>query len=69
MSVKETAEAILATPDGEEHWGFCEAGVEFDDLRAMAKLWLKMRELSETNPAIFDIMNQADLVDSTPNQP
>lgn len=41
----DTAKEILATPQGEEHWGFCEAGIKFDDLREMATFWLAREDL------------------------
>ena len=39
MSTTDTARRLLAEP---EHWGFCEAGFEYADLQAMAKLWLML---------------------------
>lgn len=50
----DTAKAIVETPEDGEHWGFCEAGIEFVDLRQMAKLWLLLPEIRDELTSAFE---------------
>lgn len=44
---RDTAEAIAATDEENAHWGFCEAGVDYEHLQTMARLYLMLPEITQ----------------------